>query len=56
MSIDSPVDLSDIETLEDQASNLRQEIADKNKYVKRLIDQLRELVTDIGTWQSPCPV
>ncbi|CAM8984277.1 hypothetical protein QQ045_000701 [Rhodiola kirilowii] len=56
MSIDSPVEQSDIDALENQAYSLRQEIADKNKYIKRLIDQLRELVNDIATWQSPCPV
>ncbi|CAI0392233.1 unnamed protein product [Linum tenue] len=44
---------ADIDKLEERASNLRKELAEKNIHVKRLIDQLRELVTDISTWQSP---
>ncbi|KAF6164925.1 hypothetical protein GIB67_021421 [Kingdonia uniflora] len=45
---------SEMEQLEERANNLRKEIADKNMYVKVLIDQLRELICDISTWQSPC--
>ncbi|CAN0878022.1 Mediator of RNA polymerase II transcription subunit 30 [Linum grandiflorum] len=50
----SPVDESDNDKLEERASNLRKEISDKNRHMKVLIDQLRELVADISTWQSPC--
>ncbi|KAE8663373.1 Mediator of RNA polymerase II transcription subunit 30 [Hibiscus syriacus] len=50
----SPADEADIEKLEEQSSNLRKELANKNEYIKRLIDQLRELITDVSTWQSPC--
>ncbi|KAE8725069.1 Mediator of RNA polymerase II transcription subunit 30 [Hibiscus syriacus] len=50
----SPAGEADIEKLEEQASNLRKELANKNEYIKRLIDQLRELIIDVSTWQSPC--
>ncbi|KAL0407869.1 UNVERIFIED_CONTAM: Mediator of RNA polymerase II transcription subunit [Sesamum radiatum] len=30
------------------------ELAVKNKYLKILMDQLRNLLADISTWQSPC--
>ncbi|KAK8586491.1 hypothetical protein V6N13_010082 [Hibiscus sabdariffa] len=50
----SPADEADIEKLEEQTSNLRKELANKNEYIKHLIDQLRELITDVSTWQSPC--
>jgi hypothetical protein len=33
-----------------------QEIESKNKHIKLLMDQLRELVADISMWQSPCSV
>ena len=33
-----------------------QELASKNKYLKLLIDQLRDLIADIAMWQSPCSV
>lgn len=46
----------EVEKLEERASNLRKELANKNAYLKLLIDQLRELITDISTWQSPCSV
>ncbi|CAA6668351.1 unnamed protein product [Spirodela intermedia] len=47
-------DQDEVERLEARASALRKELAVKNKHVKVLIDQLRELITDISTWQSPC--
>ncbi|THG10644.1 hypothetical protein TEA_007986 [Camellia sinensis var. sinensis] len=47
---------SEIEKLEERASVLKEELANKNKYFKHLIDQLRDLITDISTWQSPCSV
>ncbi|XP_057810394.1 mediator of RNA polymerase II transcription subunit 30-like isoform X3 [Salvia miltiorrhiza] len=37
-------------------SNAQKELAEKNKYLKILIDQLRGLLGDISTWQSPCTV
>lgn len=49
----SPADEAEIERLEERASSLRKELANKNLHLKALIDQLRELVTDIATWQSP---
>ena len=52
----SQAEQAEIEKLEERASNLRKELADKNKYLKLLIDQLRDLITDISTWQSPCSV
>ncbi|XP_064980084.1 mediator of RNA polymerase II transcription subunit 30-like isoform X2 [Musa acuminata AAA Group] len=35
---------------------LTQELENKNKHLKLLIDQLRDLITDIAMWQSPCSV
>ncbi|KAK6129750.1 hypothetical protein DH2020_036512 [Rehmannia glutinosa] len=52
----SPDDEMETEKLEEQAAILRKELADKNKYLKVLIDQLRDLLADISTWQSPCTV
>ncbi|KEH35706.1 mediator of RNA polymerase II transcription subunit 30, putative [Medicago truncatula] len=33
--------------------NSQKELGNKNLHLKILIDQLRELITDISTWQSP---
>ncbi|KAL2517488.1 Mediator of RNA polymerase II transcription subunit 30 [Abeliophyllum distichum] len=52
----SPADQTEIEKLEEHASTLRKELASKNKHLKLLIDQLRNLIADISTWQSPCSV
>ncbi|KAL3819098.1 hypothetical protein ACJIZ3_005003 [Penstemon smallii] len=52
----SPEDETEIEKLEEQAATLRMEVEEKNKHIKRLIDQLRNLLADISTWQSPCSV
>lgn len=52
----SPADQADIEKLEEQASTLRKELAERNKCLKLLIYQLRDLISDISTWQSPCSV
>lgn len=52
----SQADQADIDKLEEQASNLRKELANKNVHLKLLIDQLRDLITDISTWHSPCSV
>ncbi|CAN1837157.1 Mediator of RNA polymerase II transcription subunit 30 [Linum perenne] len=51
---DSAANESDSDKLEERASNLRKELSDKNRHLKVLIDQLRELIADISTWQSPC--
>ncbi|KAI3777670.1 hypothetical protein L1987_47471 [Smallanthus sonchifolius] len=47
------IDELDVEKLEDQASALRMELENKNKHLKILIDQLRELIADVSAWQSP---
>ncbi|CDP07896.1 unnamed protein product [Coffea canephora] len=52
----SPTDQADIEKLEEQASALRKALVERNKYLKLLIDQQRDLISDICTWQSPCSV
>ncbi|CAI9755596.1 unnamed protein product [Fraxinus pennsylvanica] len=52
----SPADQTEMEKLEEQAFTLRKELANKNKHLKLLIDQLRNLIADISTWQSPCSV
>uniref|UniRef100_A0A6N2NHG1 Mediator of RNA polymerase II transcription subunit 30 n=1 Tax=Salix viminalis TaxID=40686 RepID=A0A6N2NHG1_SALVM len=52
----SPADEAEIKKLEERASNLRKELAKKNTYVKLLIDQVREIITDISTWQTACSV
>ncbi|TKY73655.1 Mediator of RNA polymerase II transcription subunit 30 [Spatholobus suberectus] len=49
----SPADEAEIEKLEERATSLRRELANKNLHLKTLIDQLRDLITDISTWQSP---
>ncbi|XP_040988510.1 mediator of RNA polymerase II transcription subunit 30-like isoform X2 [Juglans microcarpa x Juglans regia] len=36
--------------------NSQKELASKNRYLKVLIDQLRDLITDVSTWQSPCSI
>ncbi|KAK9146246.1 hypothetical protein Sjap_006149 [Stephania japonica] len=47
---------AEIETLEEQAEALlRKELASKNQRMKLLMDQLRDFISDISTWQSPCP-
>ncbi|KAJ9568216.1 hypothetical protein OSB04_004182 [Centaurea solstitialis] len=46
----------DAEKLEERASALRKDLENKNKHLKVLIDQLRELITDVSTWQSPVPI
>ncbi|CAK9330306.1 unnamed protein product [Citrullus colocynthis] len=50
----SPADQSEIDKLEQHLSNLRRELVIKNLHIKLLIDQLRDLVADVSTWQSPC--
>ncbi|XAR67881.1 hypothetical protein NMG60_11002817 [Bertholletia excelsa] len=52
----SLADQAELEKLEEQASVLKQDLASKNRCLKLLIDQLRDLITDISTWQSPCSV
>ncbi|KVI06178.1 mediator of RNA polymerase II transcription subunit 30 [Cynara cardunculus var. scolymus] len=46
----------DAEKLEERASTLRKDLENKNKHLKLLIDQLRELITDVSTWQSPVSI
>ncbi|KZV46338.1 mediator of RNA polymerase II transcription subunit 30 [Dorcoceras hygrometricum] len=50
----SPADQTGIETLEEHADTLRKELASKNKYLKDMINHLRNLVADLSAWQSPC--
>ncbi|KAL8097860.1 hypothetical protein AgCh_030829 [Apium graveolens] len=50
----SRMDVDDVEKLEERASTLRKELANKNKYLKVVMDQLRELTNDVSTWKSPC--
>ncbi|XP_074345859.1 mediator of RNA polymerase II transcription subunit 30-like [Apium graveolens] len=52
----SRMDVDDVEKLEERASTLRKELANKNKYLKVVMDQLRELTNDVSTWKSPCSV
>ncbi|KAK1359594.1 Mediator of RNA polymerase II transcription subunit 30 [Heracleum sosnowskyi] len=52
----SPMEEDDVEKLEERASTLRKELANKNKYLKVLMDQLRELTNDVSTWKSPCSI
>lgn len=49
-------DQAEVEKLEERVSVLRKEIAEKNKHVKLLMDQLRNLIADISMWRSPCLV
>lgn len=56
ITLEAKDDQAEIERLEHHLAHLKKELANKNKYLKLLIDQLRELVTDISTWQSPCSV
>ncbi|XP_072951541.1 mediator of RNA polymerase II transcription subunit 30 [Typha angustifolia] len=53
-TLEQKADQAEIERLEEHASSLRKELASKNGHVKLLIDQLRNLITDISMWQSPC--
>ncbi|KAK1433928.1 hypothetical protein QVD17_10846 [Tagetes erecta] len=46
----------DVEKLEERASELRKVIENKNKHLKLLIDQVRELISDISSWQSSVAV
>ncbi|XP_010250683.1 PREDICTED: mediator of RNA polymerase II transcription subunit 30-like isoform X2 [Nelumbo nucifera] len=55
-SSESHADQAEIEKLEEKATSLRKEVANKHKHLKILIDQLRNIITDVSTWQSPCSV
>ncbi|KAL5216068.1 hypothetical protein ABZP36_007469 [Zizania latifolia] len=55
-STEHKAEQAEVERLEEHASALRKEIESKNKHVKLLIDQLRDLISDISMWQSPCAV
>lgn len=50
----SAADQAEVEQLEERASTLKKELVDKNKHLKLLIDQVRDLLSDLSTWQSPC--
>ncbi|MCD7454025.1 hypothetical protein HAX54_023292 [Datura stramonium] len=50
----SAADQAEVELLEERASTLKKELVDKNKHLKLLIDQFRDLLSDLSTWQSPC--
>ncbi|XP_055819957.1 mediator of RNA polymerase II transcription subunit 30 [Solanum dulcamara] len=50
----SAADQAEIEQLEDRATALKKELVDKNKHLKLLIDQLRDILSDLSTWRSPC--
>eukprot|EP00250_Pteridium_aquilinum_P035526 c9586_g1_i1 orf=591-1220(-) len=52
-SLSDKSDPAEVEKLEQQVLALREEVKNKNKVVKLLIDQLRELINDISMWQSP---
>ncbi|KAM1153243.1 hypothetical protein TB2_035203 [Malus domestica] len=56
VGLESLADQTESEKLDEQTSKLRKELTNKNVYIKFLIDQLRDLITDIPTWQSPCSV
>ncbi|KAK9155733.1 hypothetical protein Sjap_003213 [Stephania japonica] len=51
---DGEANQAEIESLEEQAAILRKELAHKNQCMKLLIDQLRDFISDVSTWQSPC--
>ncbi|KAK8949468.1 Mediator of RNA polymerase II transcription subunit 30 [Platanthera zijinensis] len=51
--LEAKVDQAEIERLEQRAVCLRKEVAEKNKHLKLLIDQFRNLIADISMWQSP---
>ncbi|XP_020112005.1 mediator of RNA polymerase II transcription subunit 30 [Ananas comosus] len=55
-TLEPKADQVEIERLEERASALRKEIEIKNRHLKLLIDQLRNLIADISMWQSPCSV
>ncbi|GAB2289383.1 hypothetical protein Dimus_023690 [Dionaea muscipula] len=50
----SQADETEIKKLEEQAATLRVEIANRNNYLKLLVAQLRGLIADISTWETPC--
>eukprot|EP01018_Ginkgo_biloba_P013815 Gb_14021 [translate_table: standard] len=50
---ENKADQVEIQRLEQRANELREEVARKNHYMKVLIDQLRDLISDISMWQSP---
>eukprot|EP00252_Welwitschia_mirabilis_P000793 TRINITY_DN10767_c0_g1_i2.p1 TRINITY_DN10767_c0_g1~~TRINITY_DN10767_c0_g1_i2.p1 ORF type:complete len:183 (-),score=29.58 TRINITY_DN10767_c0_g1_i2:559-1050(-) len=53
MDVESNLDQDEINKLEERATKLREEVENKNQYLKVLIDQLRDLIYDISMWQSP---
>ncbi|PKU82673.1 mediator of RNA polymerase II transcription subunit 30 [Dendrobium catenatum] len=55
-ALEAKVDQVEIERLEERCAVLRKELADKNKHLKLLIDQFRNLVADVSMWNSPFSV
>ncbi|XP_020580486.1 mediator of RNA polymerase II transcription subunit 30 [Phalaenopsis equestris] len=55
-ALEAKVDHAEIERLEERAAVLRKELADKNKQLKLLIDQFRNLIADISMWHGPLSV
>lgn len=53
--LDNKTNKDEIGKLEERASVLRKEIETKNKNVKLLMNQLRDMILDVSMWQSPCP-
>ncbi|KAH7670252.1 hypothetical protein IHE45_10G013500 [Dioscorea alata] len=54
--LETKLDQAETDRLEARLSVLRKELVIKNKHLKLLIDQLRDLISDISMWQSPCSV
>ncbi|PKA59703.1 Mediator of RNA polymerase II transcription subunit 30 [Apostasia shenzhenica] len=52
--LESKVDQAEVDKLEGRAAVLRKELSRKNKHLKLLIDQFRNLIADMSMWQSPC--
>ncbi|EFJ36648.1 hypothetical protein SELMODRAFT_437764 [Selaginella moellendorffii] len=54
-TVEKAVDQAEIDRLQKQTVELREEIVRKNDVLKQLITQMRELVRDISMWQTPPP-
>ncbi|KAK1422394.1 hypothetical protein QVD17_25484 [Tagetes erecta] len=46
------IDELDVQKMEEHAAGLRKELEIKNLHLKNLIDQFREFIADVSTWQS----
>uniref|UniRef100_A0A0A8YE56 Mediator of RNA polymerase II transcription subunit 30 n=1 Tax=Arundo donax TaxID=35708 RepID=A0A0A8YE56_ARUDO len=56
ISTDDKVDEVELQRLEERASVLRKEIESQNKDIELLMNQLRNLISDVSMWQSPSSV